>query len=140
MPAPADPPLLDPPLLDPPLLDTDADGTARVAGTRIKVRLLAEWWREGELPIPEVREQYPGLTAEQVAAALDHYRAHRAAMDADIEADRTAVERDRAAAGYSPALRRLYEQGRLPARYAPPARCRCGSIWITACRGPWLRV
>ena len=110
MPAPA----------DPPLLETGPDGTVRVAGTRIKVRLLAEWWRDGEPPVPEVLEYYPSLTVAQAEAALAHYRAHRSEMDVEINRRRAAVERDYAAAEYHPFLRRLWNEGRLPAHVPPP--------------------
>ena len=107
-------------LAAPPLITTDAAGTAYVGTSRFKVRLLAEWWRDGEPPVAELRRDFPQLTAAEIAAALAHYRANRAAMDAEIDAANAEVERGRAAAGYSPFLRKLHDQGRLPAEFAPP--------------------
>ena len=107
-------------LAPPPLVTTDAAGVAYVGGSRFKVRLLAEWWRDHEPTVARLRQDFPQLTAEEIEAALAYYRANRAAMDARIDAGNAEVERDRAAAGYSPFLRRLWEEGRLPAHFDPP--------------------
>ena len=104
----------------PPLLETGADGHLRVAGTGVKVRLLAGWRRYQGMTADDLLENFPQLTADQVAAALDHYRANRAAIDADLDRRAAEVERTRAEAGYSPLLRRLWEEGRLPAHIPPP--------------------
>ena len=111
-----------PALAAPPLLETDADGTVRVAGTGLKVRLLAGWFRYHGMGAAALTESFPALTREQAEASLAYYRRNRSTMDAEMDRREAEVGRARAEAGDSPFLRRLRlrEDGRPPARVAPP--------------------
>lgn len=71
-------------------------GKPRIAGTRIQVKHVAILHeREGRSPA-EIVDDYPHLTLADVHAALAYYHDHRAAIDAEIEADRAWYEEQRA--------------------------------------------
>jgi uncharacterized protein (DUF433 family) len=85
-----------------------------IAGTRIKVRMIAldricyGWDAE------EIQRQHPDLTLGQVHSALAYYFDHKEAVDRRIaEGDELATQL-RAEAEESPGRRKLRERGLLP--------------------------
>ena len=93
------------------LVTEDAQGVARVAGSRIKVALLAiEYTREGLTP-EQIALAYPHLTLVQVEAALAYYYAHRAAVEAQIRASEAFADQMRRDAGESPFAARMRAAG-----------------------------
>lgn len=107
------------PVVSPPdiaaLIAVDAQGVARVAGSRIKVAdLVLEHTREGLTP-EQIVAAYPHLTLRQVEAGLSYYYAHRAAVEAHIAASEAFADRLHTEAE-SPFAARMRAEGRLPAR------------------------
>jgi|SRR5690348_14973123 uncharacterized protein (DUF433 family) len=87
------------------LIETREDyreGRPYIAGTGVSVGRIGVLWRWG-YSAEEIREQMPGLSAEQVFAALAYYLANREAIDADLlaqddEYDRLAAQQTTASA------------------------------------------
>ncbi len=70
-------------------------GTARIAGTSMKVSDIAiasETW--GMTP-REIQENYPQLSASQIHAALSYYYGHKAEIDALLDREDAEYERAR---------------------------------------------
>ena len=68
-----------------PHIEIDEKGTARVGGTRLKVRhLVAAQQAYGWSPA-ELHFQYPSLSMAQVHAALAYYWDHRDHLDAELQ-------------------------------------------------------
>ena len=62
-------------------------GKPRIAGTRIKVSLVARLYAQGQ-SVDEIIEAYPHLTLAQVHAALTYYYDRQVEIEAEIrEAD-----------------------------------------------------
>lgn len=59
-------------------------GSAVIHGTRIPVRLIAGFVRDG-IPVDEILQGYPDLTPAQVYDALSYYHDHRAEVDLELE-------------------------------------------------------
>jgi uncharacterized protein (DUF433 family) len=57
---------------------------AVMRGSRVTVRAIVEYNRQGYSPERIVREILPDLSVEQVNAALDYYNSNRAVIDKDI--------------------------------------------------------
>ncbi len=75
-------------------------GCPCIAGTRVPVRSIAIYYKQGYLP-EEIVQQYEHLSIAQVYAALAYYHANRAEVEADIvrekeEYDRLADEYEQA--------------------------------------------
>ncbi len=75
-------------------------GTPCIAGTRVPVRSIAIYYKQGHLP-EEIVQLYEHLSIAQVYAALTYYHANRAEVEADIaheeaEYDRLANEHQQA--------------------------------------------
>jgi uncharacterized protein (DUF433 family) len=68
----------------PSLIYRDAQGRARIQGTRFKVIQVARSCRAG-LHADAIQEAYPQLTLAQIHAALSYYYAHQEEMDAQLE-------------------------------------------------------
>jgi uncharacterized protein (DUF433 family) len=66
-------------------LSIDERGVAYIAGTRMKVRQIAQETLQGSNP-REILEAHPHLSLSQIHAALAYYYDHQAEMDAEIEA------------------------------------------------------
>jgi uncharacterized protein (DUF433 family) len=62
-------------------------GKPHIVGHRIKVQHVAVWHERVGMSAAEIVATYPTLTLTAVYAALAYYHAHRAEIDADIEAD-----------------------------------------------------
>jgi len=67
-------------------------GRPRINGTRISVRTIAVWYKQGYSP-EEIADQYEDLTLAQVYAALTYYHANQAEIEADIAAEDAEYER-----------------------------------------------
>lgn len=75
-------------------------GTPCIAGTRVPVRSIASFYKQGHQP-EEIVQHYEHLSIAQVYAALVYYHANRAEVEADIV--REEAEYDRLANAYEPA-------------------------------------
>ncbi len=67
-------------------------GRPRIAGTRIAVRAIAIWYKQGNTP-EEIADQYDHLDLAQVYAALAYYHANRDEIEADIAAEEALYEK-----------------------------------------------
>src|SRR5688500_18384983 len=67
-------------------------GKPRIAGTRIKVSLVAILSERDRMTPDEIVEAYPHLTLAQVHAALAYYWAHLDEIEWEIRADQDYVE------------------------------------------------
>ncbi len=85
-------------------------GKPHIAGHRIKVQHIAVWHERMGMTPEEIVATYPTLTLAGVYAALAYYHSHRAAIDADIEADERFVAEMTASAGRSKLQERLAER------------------------------
>ena len=91
----------------------DADGTAFVAGTTIKVvELMMAQIAHGWSP-EELHFQHPYLSLGQIHSALAYYWDHKDALDADIERRWQWAEQSRREAGPSSLVAKLRAQGLL---------------------------
>jgi uncharacterized protein (DUF433 family) len=62
-------------------------GRPRIAGSRIRVVDVAGWHLEGGLTIEQMLDEFPGVTAADLYAALAYYYDHEAEIEADEAAD-----------------------------------------------------
>ncbi len=67
-------------------------GRPRIDNTRVSVRSIAGWYRQGYTP-EEISEQYEHLNLAQIYSALAYYHANRQKIDADIHRDESEYER-----------------------------------------------
>jgi uncharacterized protein (DUF433 family) len=95
-------------------IEQNADGEAILAGTRIKVRMIALDRIAHGWDAEEIQRHHPDLSLGQVHSALAYYYDHKEAMDREIEERHERVARLRAEAAESPGRRKLREQGLLP--------------------------
>jgi uncharacterized protein (DUF433 family) len=80
-----------------PHLSLDADGVARIDGTRYKViHLAGEHYHYG-WSAEEILRQHPDLRPEQVYAALTYFYDHRDRLVSEMHDTATAAEREAAA-------------------------------------------
>ncbi|MFO0890013.1 MAG: DUF433 domain-containing protein [Isosphaeraceae bacterium] len=96
-----------------PHLLIDAEGNARIDGTRYKViHLASEHYHHG-WSAEEILRQHPDLRPEQVYAALTYFYDHRDRLVREMEETAAAAERAAAAQPTSRAelLRRRAERG-----------------------------
>lgn len=61
-------------------------GSARIAGTRLSVKAVAELYNEG-WTAEQIAEDRPNATAAQVHAAIAYYLSNKQAIDDEIAAD-----------------------------------------------------
>jgi uncharacterized protein (DUF433 family) len=61
-------------------------GAPIVGGTRLPVRTIAFYWREG-WDKQRILANFPRLTTRALAEALRYYREHRAEIDEELRAD-----------------------------------------------------
>lgn len=95
-------------------IEEDDEGRPVIAGTRIKVRLIAQDHVAHGRDAEEIRRHHPGLSLGQIHSALAYYYDHKDAMDRDLRERHRRVQELRAAADESPGRRKLREQGLLP--------------------------
>ena len=77
------------------LIGTKPGGTSpAVAGTRIRVAHIAEMYRQlqDEATIGAILRELRHLTAEQVEAAIEYWRAHPEEIQAELDADAAVIE------------------------------------------------
>jgi uncharacterized protein (DUF433 family) len=67
-------------------------GRPRISNTRVSVRSVAGWYRQG-YHAEETAEQYEHLTLAQIYAALIYYHANKAEIEEDILAEQNAYDR-----------------------------------------------
>ena len=92
----------------------DDAGTAKVAGTGYKVRLLAQEHIGRGYTAEELRQAHPDLSLGQIHSALAYYYDHKDDMDADLERRRLEVERLRGDSGEPPIVTLLKAEGKWP--------------------------
>lgn len=61
-------------------------GRPCISGTGVSVRRIATWHNMGSIP-EEIVQNFGHISLAQVHAALAHYYANKAEIDADIEAE-----------------------------------------------------
>jgi uncharacterized protein (DUF433 family) len=61
-------------------------GRPRIDGTRISVRTIVGWYKQG-YSAEEITEQYEHVSLAQVYAALTYYHANQEEIEADILAE-----------------------------------------------------
>jgi len=84
-----------------PHLSFDADGTARIDGTRYSVlHLAAEHYQHG-WTAEELLRQHPDLRPEQVYAALTYFYDHHARLVREMKDSASAAESNRPAPAVS---------------------------------------
>lgn len=71
-------------------------GKPRIAGSRIQVKHLAVMHERQGMSPEDIVSEFPHLTLADVYAALAYYHDHREAINAEIAADRTWYEEQRA--------------------------------------------
>jgi uncharacterized protein (DUF433 family) len=59
-------------------------GALAIAGSRVPVRLIGAYVREG-LGIEEIRASYPFLDVAAVEEAIAYYRTHQAEIDLELD-------------------------------------------------------
>lgn len=67
-------------------------GKPRIAGTRIKVSLIATLSERNRMTPDEIVEAYPHLTLAQVHSALAYYWEHRDEIQQEIRQEQSFVE------------------------------------------------
>src|SRR5687767_448552 len=67
-------------------------GKPRIAGTRIKVSLIATLSERNRMTPDEIVEAYPHLTLAQVHSALAYYWEHRDEVEQEIREEQSFVE------------------------------------------------
>ena len=67
-------------------------GRPHIAGTGITVHRIAIWYKLGHDP-EEIARRYGHITPAQVHAAIAHYLANQAKIEAEIAADEAEAER-----------------------------------------------
>lgn len=67
-------------------------GRPHIAGTGLTVHRIAIWYKLGHEP-EEIARRYGHITVAQVHAALAHYLANQAEIEAEIAADEAEAER-----------------------------------------------
>ncbi len=82
-------------------------GKARIAGTRITVKLVYISVERAGMTPAQVVDDYPHLTMAQVHAALAYYWSHQDEIHRDIENEDRLIERMKAEAGPSRLQERL---------------------------------
>jgi len=78
-----------------PHLTSDADGNARIMGTRYKVQHLAGEHYHYGWSAEEILRQHPDLRPEQVYSALTYFYDHHDQIVQELEAAGFAAERER---------------------------------------------
>ncbi len=78
-----------------PHLTSDADGRARIEGTRYKVQHLAGEHYHYGWSAEEILRQHPDLRPEQVYSALTYFYDHHDLLVQELEATAFAAERER---------------------------------------------
>ena len=59
-------------------------GSPVIEGTRIPVRLIVGFLKDGIMTVEEIREAYPFLSLAQIYDALSYYHDHQAEIDEEL--------------------------------------------------------
>ena len=104
------------PVAVPSLIEIDDAGRPVVAGTRFKVRMIAEDHVANGLSAREIHENYDGLSLAQVHGALCYYFEHKAEIDAAIDESNSYVQAayQESLKAESPGRKKLRALGLLP--------------------------
>jgi uncharacterized protein (DUF433 family) len=94
-------------------IEMNASREPIIAGTRIKVRMIALDRIAHGWDAEEIQRHHPDLSLGQVHSALAYYYDHKEEMDREIEARHERATQLRAGAGESPGRRNLRERGLL---------------------------
>jgi uncharacterized protein (DUF433 family) len=92
-------------------IELNVGGEPIIAGTRIKVRMIALDRIAHGWDAEEIQRHHPDLSLGQVHSALAYYYDHKEEMDRAIEDRHERAAQLRAGAGESPGRRKLREQG-----------------------------
>ncbi len=94
-------------------IEPNAHGEPIIAGTRIKVRMIALDRIAHGWDAEEIQRHHPDLSLGQIHSARAYYFDHKQEMDRDIADRHQRVTKLRAGAGGSPGRRELRERGLL---------------------------
>jgi uncharacterized protein (DUF433 family) len=67
-------------------------GRPRIAGSRIRVVDVAGWHLQGGMSLDEMLDEFPGVTAADLHAAMAYYYDHKSEIEADEAADDELLE------------------------------------------------
>jgi len=67
-------------------------GKPYIAGTRITVHRIVNWYKQGYSP-EEIADEYEHLSLAQVYAALTYYHANQSEIEVDMAAEDAEIER-----------------------------------------------
>lgn len=84
------------------IVDGAGGPKARIVGSRIRVQDIVIWHEKLGEPVDVILDQFPGLTAADVYAALAYYWDHRDEIEQKIADSRTFVEKMRQSAHQGP--------------------------------------
>lgn len=68
------------------------EGKPHLVGTGITVHRIVRWYKQGLTP-EQIADEYPHLTLAQVFAALSHYHANQAEIEAELAAEDAEIAR-----------------------------------------------
>jgi len=88
-------------------IEFNADGEPIIAGTRVKVRMIALDVLAHMWDAEEIQRQHSDLTLGQIHSALAYYSDHKEEMDRDIRQRHERVQALRATREESPGRRKL---------------------------------
>lgn len=91
----------------------DSTGKPRIVGTGIKVRMVAEWFNDGQTP-EQMKEAWEHASLAGIYSAIAYYLDHKAAIDAEIEELRKFVRELEATAAETPGRKKLRDLGLRP--------------------------
>src|SRR4030042_6655405 len=95
-----------------PHIEITSDGHARIRGTGVKVRMLAEEHLTTGADAMELGRGHPHLTLSQIYSALAYYYDHTEEFAREIEELRAFTEKMRDEQGESPLAKKLREMGK----------------------------
>lgn len=96
-------------ITDPNPIRMDADGTARIGNTRVRLASVLYHHRQGATP-EEIHEIFPSISLADVYAAIAYYLNHQAEVDAYLGASETEAERIRREVESRPETKALREK------------------------------
>lgn len=95
-------------------IEVDDCGTARIAGTRMKVIHLVMEKTANKWDAEELQNEFQHLSMSQIHAALTYYYDHQSEVDAQIRLSLEQAVRMHQNAGESRFIKRLKGEGHLP--------------------------
>jgi uncharacterized protein (DUF433 family) len=95
-------------------IQLDENGFPIIAGTRMKVRMIALDQMAYGWDAPEIQRAHPHLTLGQIHSALSYYHDHKAEMDRNITERYERAQKSRVDQEDSPGRCKLRKRGLLP--------------------------